>query len=420
MASAQQTTVPRGPDDIRIGLCLSGGGFRAALYGLGVVRYLAEADLLRRVVAISAVSGGAVAAALLADRWPALQAAGYSLDAYQRGIELPFRQTLAEHNIRNAAIGRWAARRATLRGRSRGSAMGDALVAHLLRARLVRDLDPALQVILTSTDLTTGRAFRVSRDFIGSWDFGYQPVPENLSLGQVVAASTAVPMAFPPVYLPTAGMGLRSAPPVLSLVDGGVYDNLGLEWFHGWGSGRPDSARPADFLVVVDASGPLVADHRRFGTVRSVNRSRDIQYFQTRSTRIRWLVDSLMSKELDGLYVVSKSDPCSFRDDRNNPIPAELYAAALPRGFAAKLAGLRTDLDRFYPHESALLLYHGYWSAHARLATFFPHLAVAGQPQWQEYNNLSEQSAAELLTALIAGSKRRAHFMRGQDLSTLR
>jgi hypothetical protein len=33
----------------------------------------------------------------------------------------------------------------------------------------------------------------------------------------------------------------------------GVYDNLGLEWFHGWDSGRPDSAEPADFLIVANA-----------------------------------------------------------------------------------------------------------------------------------------------------------------------
>jgi predicted acylesterase/phospholipase RssA len=30
------------------GLCLSGGGFRAALYGLGVMRYLAENGRLQR------------------------------------------------------------------------------------------------------------------------------------------------------------------------------------------------------------------------------------------------------------------------------------------------------------------------------------------------------------------------------------
>lgn len=44
----------------RLGLALSGGGFRAALYHVGVVAALAEAGLLGRVEALSAVSGGSV------------------------------------------------------------------------------------------------------------------------------------------------------------------------------------------------------------------------------------------------------------------------------------------------------------------------------------------------------------------------
>ncbi|HKE05169.1 MAG TPA: tetratricopeptide repeat-containing protein [Blastocatellia bacterium] len=44
----------------RIGLALSGGGFRAALYHIGVLAKLAEMDLLRSVEAISCVSGGSI------------------------------------------------------------------------------------------------------------------------------------------------------------------------------------------------------------------------------------------------------------------------------------------------------------------------------------------------------------------------
>lgn len=51
-----------------MGLCLSGGGFRAALYGLGVLRYLAEANVLGDTQVACGVSGGSVAAAALGDR----------------------------------------------------------------------------------------------------------------------------------------------------------------------------------------------------------------------------------------------------------------------------------------------------------------------------------------------------------------
>jgi predicted acylesterase/phospholipase RssA len=44
----------------KIGLALSGGGFRAALYHIGVLAKLAELDLLRKVEALSCVSGGSI------------------------------------------------------------------------------------------------------------------------------------------------------------------------------------------------------------------------------------------------------------------------------------------------------------------------------------------------------------------------
>ncbi len=48
---------------VKLGLALSGGGFRATLFHLGVLARLAELDLLRHLEVISAVSGGSVLAA---------------------------------------------------------------------------------------------------------------------------------------------------------------------------------------------------------------------------------------------------------------------------------------------------------------------------------------------------------------------
>ena len=57
------------------GLALSGGGFRATLFHLGVIRYLRSEDLLGQVKVICSVSGGSVLAAHLIlnwDRWKGL------------------------------------------------------------------------------------------------------------------------------------------------------------------------------------------------------------------------------------------------------------------------------------------------------------------------------------------------------------
>jgi predicted acylesterase/phospholipase RssA len=56
------TTSPRPVG--RLGLSLAGGGFRASLFHLGVLRRLAELDVLRRVEVLSTVSGGSITGAL--------------------------------------------------------------------------------------------------------------------------------------------------------------------------------------------------------------------------------------------------------------------------------------------------------------------------------------------------------------------
>src|SRR3984885_9586437 len=53
----------------KIGLALSGGGFRASLYHLGLVRFLRDAGILPQVSHITSVSGGSIFAAHLVLNW---------------------------------------------------------------------------------------------------------------------------------------------------------------------------------------------------------------------------------------------------------------------------------------------------------------------------------------------------------------
>ena len=389
----------------RIGLCLSGGGFRAALYGLGVLRYLAEAGHLAKIAGISAVSGGSIAAAYLADRWPELvEAEG---DAFERLVEEPFHAEVTGKNLRNRGLARWLGGRLLIFGPNRTEAVTKTIVANAFTARKVCDLDPGLQAILTSTDLGTGRAVRVAREFVGSYDFGYGPPPQSLELAIVLAASAAVPIAFAPVPVSRDDLGLARAPKKMSLVDGGVYDNLGLEWFQGWDSGRPPQARPADFLIVVDASGLLRNKPGRRRGLRAIFRESSVQYFQTRAARIRWYVDHLLAENESGIFLGIKADPRSYQLPDGTPIDPTLAAGSLPAGFGDALAGLRTDLDRFSGDEASLLAYHGYWSVHTRLGSLRPELAVAS-PGWTKWADLPADEAGRLLEALKDGAKRKA------------
>ena len=71
----------------RIGLCLSGGGFRAAAFHLGTLAYLDRVKLLDKVCALSTVSGGTFTGAKYAiskaDNVPAVQ----FFKAYHRDLK---------------------------------------------------------------------------------------------------------------------------------------------------------------------------------------------------------------------------------------------------------------------------------------------------------------------------------------------
>jgi predicted acylesterase/phospholipase RssA len=57
------------PDSLPIALCLSGGGFRATFFHLGVVRVLRDLGLLSRITDVFSVSGGSILAGHLALNW---------------------------------------------------------------------------------------------------------------------------------------------------------------------------------------------------------------------------------------------------------------------------------------------------------------------------------------------------------------
>src|SRR3954463_11234130 len=65
----------------RIGLALSGGGFRATLYHLGLVRFLRDAKILPNVTQVTSVSGGSILAAHLVLNWDRYNGSASEFDA---------------------------------------------------------------------------------------------------------------------------------------------------------------------------------------------------------------------------------------------------------------------------------------------------------------------------------------------------
>lgn len=356
----------------QIGVCLSAGGFRAALFGLGALRYLAEARLLPHVVSISAVSGGSILGAWLAQRWPLATGAGDGLEDFRSAAADPFRTLLSRRNLRNRFLA--AAARGWLTGvrNSRGAALARVLARDVLTSQRLGELPSAAQLVLTSTDLVTGQPFHFARDFIGSPDYGYAAPPPSLPLATAVAASAAAPQYFSPILLRGDDLGLPGTPPLLSLVDGAVYEKLGTEWFEDWEARqRPAPARRPQFLVVVDGARPLDRRLCRYGPVRAMRRAPQISAAHMRSELISQLRDRFAASELRGVIV-------SIRES----LPADVPFPLRDPSIASELAWLRTDLDRFLPVEADLLMFAGYWALHGRLCERQPSLALP-DPRWR-------------------------------------
>src|SRR6516225_7408886 len=86
----------------RFGLALSGGGFRAVLYHLGLIRFLRDAGILPRVTHISSDSGGSIIAAHLSLDWDRHNGSPHEFDAAAAEF-LPFERL----DVRNRTFRRF-------------------------------------------------------------------------------------------------------------------------------------------------------------------------------------------------------------------------------------------------------------------------------------------------------------------------
>lgn len=216
-----------------IGLCLSGGGYRAMIYHVGALTRLNELGILAQLDQIASVSGGSITAGMLALGWKRLQfTAG--------GVATNFNEIVAEPllalagqplDVRAITLG-------LLPGRSAADGVAYAYDANLFGGATLQDLSDRPRFTFMATNLQTGSGWRFAKDYAADHRVG-QIVKPTLKLSHVVAASSAFPPFLSPVRVmfgenqvqPMAGADLHRTPftRIAVLTDGGVYDNLGLE-----------------------------------------------------------------------------------------------------------------------------------------------------------------------------------------------
>ncbi|HEV8434040.1 MAG TPA: patatin-like phospholipase family protein, partial [Thermoanaerobaculia bacterium] len=432
----------------KIGLALSGGGFRASLFHIGVLAKLAELDLLRDVEVISCVSGGSIIGAhYYIELKKRLESGKTTRDDYielVRDVEKNFRAGV-QKNVRTriAASPLAGLKMACRSGYSRSDRVAELYQQHLYdrtasngkkapRAMSELLVEPQAflpevdgdkfhpkydnwrldakvpMLVLNATSLNTGHnwqfsakrmgepphAINVTIDAIPRYrrvELGAKDVPEahrDIPIANAVAASACVPALFEPLVL----RGLYPDRTV-RLVDGGVHDNQGLA------SLLEQNCR---VILASDASGQMKETVNPGGSVSGAfggsngilqARVREAQFDQLsallRAEAIQGAMFIHLTKELDAPPVPW----IGAESQRAYAKPPDQTSYGVDRDIQLKLAAVRTDLDSFSDAEAFALMASGYlMTDHALLQEeCTPTLTLAANPV--EWSFLSAEAA---------------------------
>ena len=387
----EPSPTPKAPP---LAISISGGGPRAALSGLGVMRFLADAGLLEQVRYSSSVSGGSVANGLLAKNWPALKASCFARTTFDKKVIKPFLKVVSERSLKWAIIrSAWKA----LGPKQLTEVYADVFDNWLFEGLLLDELSPDCRFIFNAANLTTGVRFGFERDVMGDYVMG-QVSTEGLGIkvARAVAASAALPGVFPPMELKGFKFPCdeRGTP---NLVDGAAYDNLGLEpleHLHG-------DVYSELCIVSLNAGGLFhTGNFGRIPFVSELSRSAALLYRQTTSLRMRMLVQQFKLWEKarrDGadldvwarrgvLFGLATSHDCGITgwSDINPEVPPWMKSPPDACCWRTELALVKTSLDRFDLDLCHQLIYRGWWLAGASLFRFHCCLLPSELPVWED------------------------------------
>ena len=398
---AEEVDAPDEPGTRRQGtaLCLSGGGYRAALFHLGALRRLNELGVLAGLTTISGVSGGSIVANLVADPRLDFPTDGGVVGGFEDYVAEPLAR-LASRNLRTPALlskarpRKWFARDAAIRALADGFAHTVPWWAKPLRDNAVAG--PA--VITGATEIGYGvnwvfedpTAHR-PHGRVGDYRLGYAAPPASVRMADIVAASCAFPPFFSPMVFNGVAMGLTGGHPGLEspaerrailrrirLTDGGVYDNLGLE---------PVWKRHA--TVLVSDGGGVFRARTEHTVAGRMLRILSIATNGGQSVRSRWLHASYGRGFIAGT---------SWALDA-------VVEGCYPRETTELINAIRTDLDAFSSAEQHILERHGYLVADARVRAHAPELVIRDVPADPPHEDVADPALAN--AALADSAKRR-------------
>jgi len=341
-----------------IGLCLSGGGYRAMVFHIGALWRLNEAGYLVKLDRISSVSGGSITAGVLGLHWNRLQfdASGVA-QRFNEEVVAPLRDLAGRTLDAKAVVG------GILLPGTIAEYIASAYDKHLFKGADLQALPDKPRFVINATNVQSGALWRFSKPYMADYRVGQLDKPTT-QLAMAVGASSAFPPFLSPatMELPrgavkeVAGVDLHREPFTTQVVltDGGVYDNLGLETV--W--------KKYKTVLVSDAGGKMQPEpepHQDW--VQHMVRVLDVIDNQVRSLRKRQVIDAYEAGERRGGYWGIRTNivdyklpgamPCPF--DRttelaNTPTRLQRMESALQErlinwGYAVCDAALRKHVD---------------------------------------------------------------------------
>ena len=329
-----------------IGLCLSGGGYRAMLFHVGVLWRLNELGWLPKLTRVASVSGGSITAGVLALHWDALGfgAGGVAANFNAHVVDPVRRMAATSIDVSSVVIGAllpWTSASDLVTKHYRDVLFGDATL---------QDLPDAPRFTFCATNVQTASLFRFSKKRAADWQVGFIDAPA-ISLARVVTASSAFPPVLSPCDIkldtplqPFADVTLDRAPFTTDLVlsDGGVYDNMGIEpvW------------KNCGTVLVSDAGQKIEPEEEPAEDwARHVKRVLDLMDNQVRSLRKRQVVGSYVAGLRKGAYWGIRTNIADYE------LPSALPA---PHASTLKIAATATRLSSLDAPAQDRLINWGY------------------------------------------------------------
>jgi len=418
----------------KIGLALSGGGLRASFFHIGLLAQMAEQGVLKSVAVISTVSGGSIIGALYYLHLKNLLESKSDKDITDQDyidiikiIEVEFLEA-TEKNIRMNVLADFQKNYQMRNSNySRSDRIAELYNEYLYKS-VAKSLDTPVEMqtlkiyplggpkdfhpkkhnadrkaivpilVLNATTLNAGRNWQFTAQTMGeppsreSEDNskkiyidkksirlrratgGYQNMvkeQQDMSLGHAVAASACVPGLFTPLAVSNLYTdNINNEAIVPQLVDGGVFDNQGIESLIKY---------KCTYFIVSDASGQMgmenEVDTDPFSVLLRVS---SVLQDRVRTESLLHLISTIGEDKIVFLDLRKGlgQREISWINERGEPAEDDKVTDPTSQTFGVnpevqeKLSLMRTDLDAFTEVEAYSLMFDAYQMSKNDLAQF--------------------------------------------------